>query len=296
MASAKDFATVRKLGSGVSGTVLLVRRHADQQLYALKEVELHSDPDQAGSALQETHILASLENGFITRYYDSFIENNCLYMVMEYASNGSLTTCCVRGKKKGNHLSEDTVWRYILQLLIGLHEIHARNVVHRDIKPHNIFLGENDTVKIGDFGVSRLLSNAREMATTVVGSPGYLPPELCNGEPYNEKADIWSLGVTLAELCLLKHPYGDATSQAALILKIMEAKPPRLPELYSAELSRTLASCFSRVPARRPSALQFLSSPPLRARADTFNLAQLLPEVNARRAHDLPLSGAAWPP
>jgi NIMA (never in mitosis gene a)-related kinase len=64
-------------------------------------------------------------------------------------------------------------------------------VVHRDLKPHNIFLGENDVVKIGDFGVSRQLNSSRDMAQTVVGSPGYLSPELCNGEPYNEKADVW---------------------------------------------------------------------------------------------------------
>ena len=86
-------------------------------------------------------------------------------------------------RKVGRPLGEGVLWRYAIQLLVGLHAIHRRRVVHRDIKPHNIFLGAGDTVKIGDFGVSKLLSSTMPLANTFVGSPGYLAPELCNGEP-----------------------------------------------------------------------------------------------------------------
>ena len=105
--------------------------------------------------------------------------------VMEYAPNGTLHSVVTQHQKLGRHIDESLMWRYCIQILAGLHAIHSRRVVHRDIKPHNIFLGANDTVKIGDFGVSRLLSGSRDLATTVVGSPGYLAPELCYGEPYN---------------------------------------------------------------------------------------------------------------
>lgn len=213
--SLADFTIVKALGQGVSGICRLVRRSADARLYALKELEMPSDQGEASAVLQEVHILASLEHPFIVRYYDSFVETRKLFLIMEYAPNGSLHSVLQHHQRSGRHVDEDTVWRYALQLLLGLHAIHQRRIVHRDLKPHNIFLGTDDTVKIGDFGVSRLLSGSADMATTLVGSPGYLAPELCSGEPYDEKADIWAFGVTLVELCSLKHPFGGAGSQVS---------------------------------------------------------------------------------
>lgn len=230
MSVSDDFSTVKQLGAGMGGICRLVRRRADQRLYALKELELPADPGEASAVQQEVHILASLEHPFIVRYFDSFVEMRKLFLVMEYAPNGSLHTVLAQHQRTQTPIAEEVVWRYILQLLLGLHTIHTCRVVHRDIKPHNIFLGANDTVKIGDFGVSRMLSGSADLATTLVGSPGYLAPELCSGEPYNEKADIWALGVTLVELCALRHPFGGAGSQAALVMKIMgHSAPPTLP-------------------------------------------------------------------
>lgn len=155
-------------------------------------------------------------------------------------------------------------------------------MVHRDLKPHNIFLGEGDVVKIGDFGVSRQLNSSRDMAQTVVGSPGYLSPELCNGDPYNEKTDVWALGVLLSELCALKHPFGDSSSQAALVMKIMRAAPPALPSLYSPQLARLLVCCMQRQPLSRPSALQLLSLSTVQQQAARLDLLQHFPPAALR--------------
>ena len=133
-----------------------------------------------------------------------------------------------------------------MQLLIALHAIHLLRIVHRDIKPHNVFLGAGDVVKVGDFGVSKLLGGSRELATTMIGSPGYLAPELCSGEPYDAKADIWSFGVTVSELCALRHPFAGAASQAALVVRIMSAVLPPAPRRYSAPLGRMLQACMQR--------------------------------------------------
>ena len=158
--TASDFVTVKQLGQGCSGICRLVRRRADNRLYALKELEMPADPAESSAVLQEVHILASLEHPFIVRYFDSFVEMRTLFLVMEYAPNGSLHTVLTEHQRTARQIAEDTIWRYMLQLLLGLHTIHTRRVVHRDIKPHNIFLGADDTVKIGDFGVSRMLSGA----------------------------------------------------------------------------------------------------------------------------------------
>jgi len=174
----------------------------------------------------------------------------------------------------------------------------ASRVVHRDLKPHNIFLGVGDEVKIGDFGVSRQLSSSREMAMTIVGSPGYLSPELCNGEPYNEKADIWSLGVLLSELCALKHPFGDANSQAALVMKIMRAAPPALPAHYSPQLARLLVCCMQRQQLSRPSALQLLSLSTVQQHAARLDLLQHFPPsaLRAGAASAIASESRAAPP
>ena len=145
--STSDFSVVKQLGQGCSGICTLMRRHADKRLYALKQLEMPPDQSEASAVLQECHILASLEHPFIVRYYDSFLEMRKLFLVMEYAPNGSLHTVLQQHQRTRRPIPEDTIWRYTLQLLLGLHTIHTRRVVHRDIKPHNIFLGADNTAR-----------------------------------------------------------------------------------------------------------------------------------------------------
>ena len=84
---------------------------------------------------------------------------------------------------------------------------HDRKILHRDLKPSNIFLMKDNRIKMGDFGIARVLRNTREKAKTIVGTPYYISPELVESKPYNFKSDIWSLGVVLYELCALKPPF-----------------------------------------------------------------------------------------
>lgn len=123
----------------------------------------------------------------------------------------------------------------------------------------NIFLDESDHVKIGDFGVSRVLSHTHSLAQTLVGTPYYLSPELCQNKPYADKSDVWALGCILYEMCTFRHPF-EASNQGALILKIMKGKyAPINPAQYSLDLARIIQSCLSIQPERRPSTEQLLS-------------------------------------
>lgn len=132
--SISDFAEIRKLGAGTGGVCRLARRRADQKLYALKELDMPTDQAEAAAVLQECHILASLEHPFICRYYDSFVDMRKLFLVMEYASNGSLHTVLQQHQQMQTPIEEIVIWQYTLQLLLGLHVIHSRRVLHRDIK------------------------------------------------------------------------------------------------------------------------------------------------------------------
>ena len=82
-------------------------------------------------------------------------------------------------------------------MCLGLQYLHAKKILHRDIKAINMFLTKEDNIKIGDLGVSKMLNHTASFAHTVVGTPAYLSPELCDEKPYNHKSDIWSLGCVL---------------------------------------------------------------------------------------------------
>lgn len=93
-------------------------------------------------------------------------------------------------------------------MLLGLHSIHSQKILHRDFKTMNMFLTKNSTeIRIGDLGVAKYLGETNNLAKTMVGTPYYLSPEICEEKPYNEKSDVWSLGCILYELCTYKHPF-----------------------------------------------------------------------------------------
>lgn len=121
----------------------------------------------------------------------------------------------------------------------------------------NIFLDENDNVKIGDFGVSKVLDHTKALARTMVGTPYYLSPELCENQPYGMKSDVWALGCILYELCTLKHPF-DALNQGALILKIIRGTYTPIGTGYSQDLSTLLKNCLNKNTAKRLSSAQIL--------------------------------------
>lgn len=104
--------------------------------------------------------------------------------------------------------------------------------MHRDIKASNIYLTGNNTVKVGDFGISKVLENTGDLASTVVGTPYYMSPEVCENKPYTNKSDIWSLGCLLYELCMLKHAF-TADNLLGLVFKIVRDKIEPIPKCYS---------------------------------------------------------------
>ena len=133
--------------------------------------------------------------------------------------------------------------------MIGLRDLHNKKILHRDIKALNIFLTDVRTVRIGDLGVARTMNS--DFASTVVGTPYYISPEMCQEKPYNEKTDVWALGCVIYQLCTGKHPF-EANSHAALALKIVMGKYNPIPSHYSGELSKLIKLCLSVDYKRRP--------------------------------------------
>lgn len=185
------------ISKGSFGVVYRAVRRRDGAVFALKQVRLKGMKKvERQEALDEARTLAQLRHPHVVRHYGTFIDSEeRLNIVMEYAASGSLGG--VLKAAKGGGLPEARVWRYLVQSLLGLAYIHSKKIIHRDIKPQNLFLDAADNVKIGDLGIARNLSDGSDFAHTLVGTPYYLSPELCDDRPYNEKSDIWALGVVM---------------------------------------------------------------------------------------------------
>ena len=115
-------------------------------------------------------------------------------------------------------------------------------------------------IKLGDFGIARVLSDTRSKAKTVVGTPYYLSPEIIKSEPYSFKSDIWSLGVLLYEMCALQPPF-NAQSLHQLAQKIIQGQYSAVPSHFSKNINALLSSMLQRDPAKRPNINQLLKSP-----------------------------------
>lgn len=126
--------------------------------------------------------MGKLKHPFIVCYYESFIEERTLNILMEYCDGGDLAIYLKQQNKK--FLKEEKIWRFFIEICLGLEHIHKNKILHRDIKSLNIFLNKNGTVKIGDLGVAKMLMQ-NDFAQTMVGTPYYLSPELCEEKPYN---------------------------------------------------------------------------------------------------------------
>lgn len=238
------------LGEGSYGTALLVRERGGSTKYVAKEIRIsHLGEKERGLALAEADVLRRLSHANIVRYVDSFLDSRLLYIIMEYADNGDLATQIKLRRETGGCFAESEIMHIHLQLVLALSHIHKVKILHRDLKPLNIFLTRQWIVKLGDFGISKVLESTTLGAQTTIGTPLYLSPEICSGEAYGVKSDCWSLGVVTYEMCALQVPFL-ATSVVQLVMKICSAEPPALPHL-SSPLRSIVLGLLQKDPRRR---------------------------------------------
>ena len=212
-----DFEVLQLLGEGAYGKVLKVSSLINHKIYAMKILDLGDNKDSSISKeikekyfLSEVELLKKLKHPNIVKYYKSFREDDNLYIIMEYFDNGDLDDYINVLGKGNNQNKKEEIWNIFYQSISGLNYLHSKGVVHRDIKPCNIFMTKNKIIKIGDFGVSALFKNVdiekiKKLTNTYVGTYEYMAPEIIKREKkYNEKVDIFSMGCVFYEICCLK--------------------------------------------------------------------------------------------
>ena len=251
--SLKDFIIGKLLGKGVFGSVSLVTRKRDGNIYAMKRVNIGKlNKKEKESALNEIRILASLSHPNIIGYKEAFFDehSNTLNIVMEYADEGDLEEKIKYNLKRRLNFEESTIWIWIIQLLKGIKYLHDNKIMHRDLKSANIFLMKNGLLKLGDLNVSKIAKYG--MARTQTGTPYYCSPEIWEEKPYDYKSDIWSLGCIIYEICCLMPPFR-GTSIKGLKENVLNGYFLPIPRIYSKELQKLIEKMLVIDPLNRAS-------------------------------------------
>ena len=267
----REYQILEKIGKGTFGTVYKVKKYNESFLYVIKQIPLNElTEEQIKQVNTEAKLLSLINSNFVVKYFESFIENYELFIVMEYCDNGDLYHFLQEQQIKSTPLKEDLVWQIFIKITLGLSTIHKMKILHRDLKTLNIFLNKDMGVKIGDLGIAKQL-NQGSFANTLIGTPYYISPEMCEDKPYNQKSDVWALGCVLYELCTFRHPF-DATNQGALFLKILKDNPDPIFACYSSNLQKLVNQILEKNYEKRPSCLDILNNPIVIEKAKKFGL------------------------
>jgi len=221
----EDFEELRHLGRGAFGEVLLMRQTSTGLLCAVKKLGKTALPaGEEAEHLAEVKVLQTLEHPCILRYYGSIQLDESLSLVMEFADSGDLQQLLKKQMDSEKLFEAAALFAIFSQLVVAVAHVHARRVLHRDLKPSNVMLTSSGLLKLGDFGVAKVMAGTTVVDNmTCVGSPTYMAPEIVAGEAYGAPCDVWSLGVILYELASFKRPF-EGRSLGELIMRISSGK------------------------------------------------------------------------
>lgn len=255
------FEVVSFLAEGAYGKVYMGVDRKDGSKWALKL--MNADPESIRDIQNEVEILKNCNNPFIVGLRGVYVKHNRVWVAMEYCAAGSLTQMmqvCERA------LTEKQIAAALRMCVQGLQYLHEQGIIHRDLKGANVLVTEAGECKIADFGVSatiqRTLSRrqiAQSKKQTIIGTPCYMAPEVIGGKPYNQKADMWSLGIVAIELATGDPPHWELPQMAALGI-ILNGPPPRLPdsENWSPQFRNFVEVLLDKNPTSRPTCAQLL--------------------------------------
>eukprot|EP00940_MAST-03C_sp_MAST-3C-sp2_P001784 g1784.t1 len=262
--SMRTYQKIRSLGKGSFGQAWLVVSKRDRKRYVAKVMQEFSTKEEKMACFHEANVLKSLNHENIVKYVDSFAEGDKFHIVMEFVDGGDMSELIKRQKKMRRRLSEERVLHVFWQICRAVENCHDNRIMHRDIKSQNIFLTREGNVKVGDFGIARVLDSTTALAQTKIGTPYYLSPEICQDKPYNQKSDIWALGCLLYEMLTLEVPF-QSKDMMNLVRKILFQNPQKIRGGYSLSVRNLTSSLLAKDPRRRPSIKQILQHPLFRS-------------------------------
>ncbi|KAJ1020108.1 hypothetical protein NDA16_004388 [Ustilago loliicola] len=241
------------VGRGAYGAVYRGVHVETGAAVALKVVNLDTPDDDVSDIQREVALLSQLREAAqknVVRYWGCWLKGPELWIVMDFAEGGS-----VRTLMKAGPIAERYCAVIVRETLVALNYLHKSGIIHRDIKAANILLTSTGKILLCDFGVAASLasSSVHSKRSTFVGTPYWMAPEvITEGKTYDQKADVWSLGITIYEMATGNPPLADV-EQMRVIMLIPKSKPPRLPLEgdFSPAMRDFVAACLNEEPKER---------------------------------------------
>ncbi|XP_013085302.1 serine/threonine-protein kinase TAO1-like isoform X2 [Biomphalaria glabrata] len=252
------FEDLREIGHGSFGAVYFARNVATKEVVAIKKMSYNgkSSTDKWQDIIKEVKFLRQLKHKNTIEYKGCYLKEHTAWLVMEYCL-GSASDIIEVHKKP---LREVEISAICQDALEGLAYLHSQSKIHRDVKAGNILLTENGTVKLADFGSASFISPANSF----VGTPYWMAPEVIlamDEGQYDDKADIWSLGITCIEMAERKPPLFNMNAMSALYHIAQNDSPTLSGGDWQDEFHNFVDACLQKIPKDRPSATQLLLHP-----------------------------------
>ncbi|KAM6922681.1 STE20-like serine/threonine-protein kinase isoform 1-T1 [Lycodopsis pacificus] len=280
---------IGELGDGAFGKVYKAQNKQNGTLAAAKVIDTKTE-DELEDYMVEIEILASCDHHHIVKLLDAFYFEGKLWILIEFCAGGAVDAIMLELERP---LTEPQIRVVCRQTLEALSYLHENKVIHRDLKAGNILLSLDGEVKLADFGVSAKNTKTFQRRDSFIGTPYWMAPEVVMCEtskdrPYDYKADIWSLGVTLIEVAQIEPPNHEMNPMRVL-LKIAKAEPPTLmhPSRWSPEFNDFLRRALDKNVDSRWGTLQLLQHPFVTSVTDSRPLRELIAEATAEVTEEI---------
>uniref|UniRef100_A0A8C7IFA8 non-specific serine/threonine protein kinase n=1 Tax=Oncorhynchus kisutch TaxID=8019 RepID=A0A8C7IFA8_ONCKI len=274
---------IGELGDGAFGKVYKAKNKETGALAAAKVIETKTE-EELEDYMVEIDILAKCDHRYIVKLLDAFYHDAKLWIMIEFCPGGAVDATML---ELDRGLIEPQIQVICKQMLEALVYLHSIKIIHRDLKAGNILLTLEGDIKLADFGVSAQNTKTLQRRDSFIGTPYWMAPEVVMCEtmkdaPYDYKADIWSLGITLIELAQIEPPHHELNPMRVL-LKIAKSEPPTLeqPSKWSREFKDFLKKSLDKNPESRPDAAQLLEHPFVCSVKTNRPLQELVAEAKA---------------